>query len=89
MKIEDNKVYLFPVLLKLTWVEFLLYLVNGGFPKPTPSSSPPLLSHWEYLGGLWVVMGFPGGSELKNPPAKAADTNMRVPSLGEDPGRKK
>ena len=31
------------------------------------------------------AQGFPGGSEVKNPPAKAGDTDL-LPGLGRSPG---
>ena len=35
--------------------------------------------------GVYVYMGFPGGSVVKNPPVNSGDTGL-IPGLGRSPG---
>ena len=37
------------------------------------------------MGGILVTLGFPGGSVVKNLPAKAGDVSL-TPGLGRSPG---
>ena len=40
---------------------------------------------WGVFKPFYSKLGFPGGSVVRNPPAKAGDTDS-IPSLGRSPG---
>ena len=40
---------------------------------------------WGVFKSFYSKLGFPGGSAVRNPPAKAGDTDT-IPSLGRFPG---
>ena len=40
---------------------------------------------WGVFKPFYSKLGFPGGSAVRNPPAKAGDTDS-IPSLGRSPG---
>ena len=62
------------------------------FPSPSafttttlPFKSLTILFIYNCIYLFMAVLGFPGGSVVKNPPAKAGDT-VSIPGLGRSPG---